>query len=88
MSDRFHVIENISEHSKDGFKRELPASFRIEEADDQGIESDCCVHFECHEAHLPEKNYKYDLLQKMDFRVVDIAKEADICYGTAKNINL
>ena len=55
VSDRFHVVKNISKHSKDGFKRELPASFQIEEADDQGIESDCCVHFECHEAHLQVK---------------------------------
>ena len=97
VSDRFHVVKNISEHSKDGFKRELPASFRIEtEADAQDIESDCCVHFECHGAHLPEKNYMLSVekkqaiveqvrsLAKDGYSIADIAKEAGICYATAK----
>jgi len=74
------TCKNISEHSKDGFKRELPASFRIEEVDDQDMDSDCCVHFECHEAHLV-KNYMLSVEKKQAIveQVRSLAKEGFLC---------
>ena len=96
VSDRFHVIKNISEHSKDGFKRDLPASFRIEtEADDQDMDSNCCDNLEYPEI-LPEKNHMSSVekkraaveqvrsLARKGFSIADIAKEVDICCATAK----
>ena len=65
-----------------GFKRELPASFRIEtEADDQDMNSDCCNNLEYPEISLPEKNHMSSVEKKRATveQVRSLAREGFSC---------
>ena len=97
VSDRFHVVKNMNEHGKDGFKRVLPASFRIKtDTDEQDMDSESCENLECLKISLSEKDHMSSVekkrtaveqvrsLAREGFSIADIAQEVGICCATAK----
>ena len=97
VSDRFHVVKNMNEHGKDGFKRVLPTSFRIKtDTDEQDMDSESCENLECLKISLSEKDHMSSVekkrtaveqvrsLAREGFSIADIAQEVGICCATAK----